>query len=64
MGGVYPNQAFTGFIPSKSINASSGTPPLDGRTVSITGAVQLYKRQVEIVVDSPSQLKVEKQASA
>jgi hypothetical protein len=59
MGGVYPNQAFTGFIPSKSTNAFSGTPPLDGKTVAITGFVQLYQRQVEIVMDSPSQLKVE-----
>lgn len=59
MGGVYPNQAFTGFIPSKNINAFSSTPALDGKTVSITGLVQLYQRQVEIVMESPSQLKVE-----
>jgi hypothetical protein len=59
MGGAYPNQAFTGFIPAQSANAFSGVPSLGGKTITITGPVQLYQGRPEIVINSPSQLKGE-----
>jgi hypothetical protein len=59
MCGAYPNQAFTGFIPVQSAPAFSGVPSLGGKTVTITGPVQPYQGKAEIVMNSPSQLKVE-----
>jgi len=56
MGGAYPNQAFTGWIPSKNASAFSGVPNVTGRTCAITGEVQSYKGKPEIVVNSPSQV--------
>jgi hypothetical protein len=53
MGGKYPNQAFTAFIPS-----SSAGPPqqYQGRTVAVSGEIALHKGKPEIVVTSLSQI--------
>lgn len=59
MGGAYPNQAFTGWIPTKNANAFSVLPNVTGRTCIITGQVQPYKGKPEIILDSPSQVRCE-----
>jgi hypothetical protein len=59
MGGTYPNQAFTGWIPTKNAGAFSVLPNVTGKTCSITGQVQTYKGKPEIFLNSPSQVRCE-----
>src|SRR6267378_8341182 len=56
-GARYPNQIFTAFIPKDSADQFPNAKELDGRTVSITGKIVLYKGKPEIVLDHPSMLK-------
>ena len=56
MGGKYPNQAFTAFIPAGSASQFSNAQQYDGKTVAVTGKIQLYKGKPEIIVNSPSQI--------
>ena len=55
MGGKYPNQAFTAFIPSASAGQFSQPQQYEGRTVAVSGKITLYRGKPEIVVTSPSQ---------
>jgi len=56
MGGRYPNQAFTAFIPAGSAAQFSNIQEYQGRTVAVSGKIALYKGKPEIVVMSPSQI--------
>ena len=56
MGGKYPNQAFTAFIPSSSAGQFSKPQQYEGRTVAVSGKIALHKGKPEIVVTSPSQI--------
>ena len=56
-GARYPNQVFTAFIPKDSADQFPNLKELNGRTVSITGKIVLYKGKPEIVLDHPSMLK-------
>ena len=56
MGGKYPNQAFTAFIPSKNAAELSDAQRYDGQIISVTGKISLYKGKPEIIVTSPSQI--------
>jgi DNA/RNA endonuclease YhcR with UshA esterase domain len=56
MGGKYPNQAFTAFIPSASAAQFPNPRQYEGRTVSVSGKISLYKGKPEIIVNSPSQI--------
>lgn len=56
MGGKYPNQAFTAFIPSSSAAQFPNPEQYEGRTVSVSGKIALYKGKPEIIVNSPSQV--------
>jgi DNA/RNA endonuclease YhcR with UshA esterase domain len=56
MGGKYPNQAFTAFIPSSSAGQFSQPQQYEDRTVSVSGKITLYKGKPEIIVTSPSQI--------
>ena len=56
MGGKYPNQAFTAFIPSSSAGQFSNPQQYEGRTVAVSGKIALYKGKPEIIVNSPSQI--------
>jgi DNA/RNA endonuclease YhcR with UshA esterase domain len=58
MGGKYPNQAFTAFIPSANAAQFSKPQQYEGRTVSVSGKISLYKGKPEIIVNSPSQISV------
>jgi DNA/RNA endonuclease YhcR with UshA esterase domain len=56
MGGKYPNQAFTAFIPSGSAAQFPNAQQYEGRVVAVSGKIQLYKGKPEIVVTLPSQI--------
>jgi DNA/RNA endonuclease YhcR with UshA esterase domain len=56
MGGKYPNQAFTAFIPSASGAQFSQPQQYEGRTVAVSGKITLYHGKPEIIVNSPSQI--------
>jgi hypothetical protein len=56
MGGKYPNQAFTAFIPSSSAGQFSKSQQYEGRTLAVSGKIALHKGKPEIVVTSPSQI--------
>ena len=63
MGGKSANQVFTAFIPSASSAQFSQPQQYEGRTVTISGKIVLYRGKPEIVVTSPSQIKTELQSS-
>ena len=56
MGGKYPNQCFTAFIPSSSAPQFTNPQQYEGRTVAVSGKITLYKGKPEIIVNSPSQI--------
>jgi DNA/RNA endonuclease YhcR with UshA esterase domain len=58
MGGKYPNQAFTAFIPSANAAKFPNPQQYEGRTVAVSGKITLYKGKPEIIVNSPSQIAV------
>lgn len=57
MGGKYPNQAFTAFIPARAAAQFSDVQQYEGKMVSVSGKITLYHGKPEIIVTSPSQLK-------
>jgi DNA/RNA endonuclease YhcR with UshA esterase domain len=56
MGGKYPNQAFTAFIPSASAAQFSNPQQYEGRMVAVSGKITLYHGKPEIIVTSPAQI--------
>jgi DNA/RNA endonuclease YhcR with UshA esterase domain len=56
MGGKYPNQAFTAFIPSSSAGQFSNPQQYEGKTIAVSGKITLYRGKPEVVVTSPSQI--------
>src|SRR6516225_5334305 len=56
MGGKYPNQAFTAFIPAASAAQFKDLQYYEGQTVVVSGKITLYRGKPEIIVTSPSQL--------
>jgi DNA/RNA endonuclease YhcR with UshA esterase domain len=56
MGGKYPNQAFTAFIPSASAGEFSNPQQYDGKTVAVSGKLTLYRGKPEIIVTNVSQI--------
>src|SRR5205807_4184134 len=56
MGGKYPNQAFTAFIPSSSAAQFPNPQQYEGQTVAVSGKITLYKGKPEIIVTSPAQI--------
>jgi DNA/RNA endonuclease YhcR with UshA esterase domain len=56
MGGKYPNQAFTAYIPAASAAQFPQPQQYEGRTVTVSGKITLYKGKPEIIVNSPSQI--------
>jgi DNA/RNA endonuclease YhcR with UshA esterase domain len=60
LGGKYPNQTFTGYIPAGSeLAGDRWTVTLQGNVIGITGTVELYQGKPEIKVMSRSQIKGE-----
>ena len=56
MGGKYPNQAFTAFVPSSSAAQFSNPQQYDGKTVAVSGKITLYRGKPEIIVTNVSQI--------
>jgi DNA/RNA endonuclease YhcR with UshA esterase domain len=56
MGGKYPNQAFTAYIPAANAAQFPQPEQYEGRTVAVSGKITLYKGKPEIIVNSPSQI--------
>src|SRR6267378_7139939 len=60
IGGAYPNQTFTGWIPPASpVSKSPTLAGIEGKRVKITGRIELYKGKPEIRINAASQLEVE-----
>jgi DNA/RNA endonuclease YhcR with UshA esterase domain len=57
MGGKYPNQKFTAFIPANSAGQFSNSRDYEGKTISVSGKITLYHGKPEIIVTSPAQIK-------
>ena len=57
MGGRYPNNTFAGVLFSGDASKFPEIDSLGGKTIDITGRVQLYRGAAEIIVDDPAQLK-------
>ena len=57
--GRYPNEEFTGVIFTGDAGAFSNVGSYEGKTVDITGTVQMYRGRPEIILKSPSQIQVE-----
>ena len=56
-GGVYPNQTFTGWIPTGTPLASyTSLQLLQGKKLKITGRIELYRGKPEIKIMSKDQL--------
>jgi len=58
MGGKYPHQIFTAFIPAASASQFSDIQQYEGKTVAVSGKITLYQGKPEIIVRSPSQLMI------
>jgi hypothetical protein len=58
MGGKYPNQTFTAWIPSASAAQFPNAAQYEGQTISVSGKIILYQGKPEIKVTSPSQIVV------
>src|SRR6059058_3140331 len=56
MGGKYPNQAFTAFVPSSSAAQFSNPRQYEDKTVAVSGKITLYRGKPEIVVTNVSQI--------
>src|SRR5437899_8430310 len=56
MGGKYPNQAFTAFIPTASAAQFSNPQQYEGKTVAVSGKINLYRGKPEIIVTNVSQI--------
>jgi hypothetical protein len=56
MGGKYPNQAFTAWIPSASAAQFSNPQQYEGKTVAVSGKITLYRGKPEIIVTNVSQI--------
>jgi DNA/RNA endonuclease YhcR with UshA esterase domain len=59
MGGKYPNQVFTAFIPAANAAQFSDVQQYQGQMVAVTGKITLYHGKPEIAVSSPTQLRLQ-----
>src|SRR6266478_1933408 len=60
VGGSYPNQTFTDWIPPASpVSKSPTLSGIEGKRVKITGRIEIYKGKPEIRIYAASQLEVE-----
>ena len=57
-GGRYPNQVFYAVIFRDNATRFAGVSSLEGKTVAVTGAIDLYKGRPQIIVADPDQIEV------
>jgi DNA/RNA endonuclease YhcR with UshA esterase domain len=58
IGGNYPDEAFTAVIFERSMSPVGDVGGLAGKTVDVTGTIQMYEGRPEIVVSSRDQIKI------
>jgi DNA/RNA endonuclease YhcR with UshA esterase domain len=56
MGGRYPANAFTVFVPIKSGISAAELQQFEGKVISVTGTIALYRGRPEIVLTSLNQI--------
>ena len=56
IGSKYTNQVFTAFIPSSSAADFSNPQQYDGKTVAVSGKIELYHGKPQITVTNVSQI--------
>jgi hypothetical protein len=59
IGGVYPDNVFSGVIFGKGMHNPPDFSTLIGKTIAITGQIKIYYGKPEIVINSADQVKVE-----
>lgn len=57
-GGRYPNQKFYAVLFRKNAGEFAGIHSLEGKTISITGPIELYKGKPQIILRSPGQIEI------
>jgi DNA/RNA endonuclease YhcR with UshA esterase domain len=57
MGGRYPNNAFAAVIFESDAGKFPNVDALDGKTVDVSGRIQLYRGKPEIILNDPGQIK-------
>jgi len=55
---AYPNEVFSGVVFSSSAAQFGDLATYQGKRVQITGQIQLYKGKPEIILETPSQLRL------
>lgn len=58
-GAAYPRQVFSATVFERFASGFNDLHGLEGRRVRITGTIRLYRNRPQIILESPSQLKVE-----
>jgi hypothetical protein len=59
--GAYPNNLFTVVIPASHVREFPNAKPLIGRTLAITGTIELYNGKPQIVLTDINQVQVARQ---
>jgi hypothetical protein len=59
MGGRYPKHVFHGFIPKEARGRFGDLRRYEGKFVAISGKIEVYNGRPEIVLSSPTQIKVQ-----
>ena len=59
MGGYYPNEDFAGVIFPDNYTAFPNATDLKGKTVDISGTIELYRGRPEIILRAANQLRSE-----
>lgn len=59
-GAPFPNHSFTAVIFASAAKRFADVDSWNGKTASVTGVVKMYRGKPEIVLNSPSQIKVGK----
>lgn len=57
MDGKYPNNKFTAVIFKKDLERFGDVKSWEGKTVEVTGKIEDYKGQLEIIIKEPGQIK-------
>ena len=59
MGGRYPKHVFHGFIPKEARGRFGDLGRYEGKSVAISGKIEVYNGRPEIVLSNPTQIKVQ-----
>jgi hypothetical protein len=59
VGGSYPDEDFVGVIFPENFGAFPNVTALDGKTIDVSGTIQLYRGKPEIVLRSATQIQSE-----